>query len=663
MGSHDNNGASRADKSDDGGGDDIMLEERESCIDVKGVDYESEPPSSVLGCSADDTVPEEQYNFLSTKETGHTKESSTFINVDKKGRKDYERGEVVLQDASVVDPLFNLDGNWGKVPALGEEDGQSLHDSLNEEGMIMSKDLEAGRYPKRKRTQKTNNEDTEEEAEEQVVRDPYDFQDDSFNDEDYEPPQKDLPTVYSPSQPVVEIPSAKKRKTQSNKIPFAKETVTMRTPPETFKSRRDPQVEACWRQAGGHTPDRSDGKNMKYGSFDPNLLRMLVHLLAKSKKIDLSKEPLKPPFFKDLVKMYGDLPNTNSAKLAPYTSWAYVQRKWRELFCTKRDTKTGSQHDVHKFEYPQQSSIPCRLCSEQPHDQTPDPRDSMLLRLTDQLNQDQGRKEEEESSGLSVEKSKANNVKQPCHHCNKHVSNLRRHLKESCRSNPDNLVECPRCTMMILKTCLTEHLNGRMDKKTGAVINRPCQGIDEDKKAKCDLCGILVRNLRRHKRELHIMKRGHSGQSCSAKKPAQSAADENNKDAKKQKQGEAPLPPTGDVNTGGRGAKAVKENFQSGTRGMERTIGDMRTKNCSDHAGKYLSTNHQHHRHTHQYHLHLSQVLRQGRSKQPGRVCNFLQQGWREDWLILMTSNLNEIRQERRQRVGRKHLNALLRRR
>ena len=574
---------------------------------------------AVLGCHHDVTIPEEQYNLLSTTETGNTIESSAFLDLDREAREGYEEVEVAVvgRDESghtheeggaisteVVEDFILLDLKSKEVHDFagaeqavameeefesnsreayensvgvqsGEVDGifthsersQAAHEgqgamfmevvedqvshlegeeredarrgveaTFKRGGEAISKELAGGRYPTRRVTQRTTVEDKTDEDEEEAQKNIYDFQEDSFDDKDYVPDQRDQLKVYSPSKPLKEVKCSKK----GSAAP--KETETMRTPPEVFKARRDPKVEESWRQAGGHTPDQSKAKPNKSGTFDKDLLRMLVHMLAKSRQIDLSKDPLKPAFFKDLVSLYGNLPNTNSAKLAPYTSHQYVQKKWRELFCTKKVTKTGSvQADVHKFDYPQESSIPCQLCSEPPQNQSPDPRDHMLQRLSDQLNQRQ------ESHKVSVGKAKAKGEKEPCPHCHKYVADLKRHIKENCRANKNNLVECPQCKMMIVKRSLPEHLNGRLDKKTGAVINQPCKGNNEDgqsKKEMCPTCGILVKNLQRHIKERHIKKGPVQSsrvlESLGGKRPAESAA--GGKDAKKQKQGETPFP-------------------------------------------------------------------------------------------------------------------------
>ena len=610
-----------ADKSDDDGNDDIVRhstpkhpDEKESSSD--GGHVVGGPPllRAGVGCPDDVTIPDDQYNLMSTTETGDTIQSSAFLNLDRGAREGSEKevtpigrdesGPTHEERGAVsteVEEDFNLlnleeDFFWGKLDfqrkpselfenSIGNEDGKvdaistdSLHSQITHEGRgavlteveddqdrhvegntsseerenagwgvdddfkkgekAMSQKLAPGRYPRRTVTQRTRVEEKEEG--DQGVKDIYDFEDDSFDDKDFVPPQRDLLKVYSPSKPVVEINCSR------NRVGPPKEAAPMRTPPEVFKGRRDPEVEQRWRQAGGHTPDQSEDKSKRYGSFDPDLLRMLVHMLAKSRKIDLSKEPLKPGFFKELVRLYGDVPNTNSAKLAPYRSHEYIQKKWRQLFCTKKVSKSGLvQADVHKFEHPQENGIPCQLCNEQPDDQTPDLRDHMLQRLADQVS-GRERREMTETSAPSVEQQKAKGQKEPCPDCHRDVADLKRHLKENCRANPNNLLECPQCKMMILKRSLPEHLYGRLD-KTGTVINQPCKGNNEggkSKKVRCTICGILVKDLRRHTKERHE-KKGQpvqSSKSVGGKRPAESAAGDTIRDAKKKKQGESPLP-------------------------------------------------------------------------------------------------------------------------
>ena len=85
------------------------------------------------------------------------------------------------------------------------------------------------------------------------------------------------------------------------------------------------------------------------------------------------------------------------------------------------------------------------------------------------------------------------------------------------------------------------------DKKTGRVLNQPCKGNDEGRKLRCTVCGILVKDLERHTKERHV-KMGQSVRSSrflespGGKRPAEGAAGDVNRGAKKHKQGESPSP-------------------------------------------------------------------------------------------------------------------------
>jgi hypothetical protein len=386
----------------------------------------------------DDTVPEEDYVCMNTTETGDTIQSSAFIDMNKEERREFqvgdwndlEKGDLGLDGGKAgsteMELQFqNLSTGLGEtatqavtsdqfdlvtsneavedleVGALGLDGGEAVSTEIglqfrnldtglgaavtqaitSEQSEVVTSNQEGeavlapGRYPKRAVTQEKACMDVN--MDDQCDKDVYNFDEDSFDDSTYAPPQKTPGKLYSPSKPVVEI--------ESPKNVGATAKAPIRTPPEIVKARRDPELEERWRKAGGHTPDESVKKTTGYGTFNKDLLNLLVHKLAKSKKIDLSKEPLKPAFFKDLVRLYGNVPNSNSSKLAPYTSHLYIQRKWRELFCTKKISKNGSsQADVHKYDWPQETAIPCQLCSDEL--QVQDPRDQLLQTLSDQLN-------------------------------------------------------------------------------------------------------------------------------------------------------------------------------------------------------------------------------------------------------------------------------------
>ena len=102
-----------------------------------------------------------------------------------------------------------------------------------------------------------------------------------------------------------------------------------------------------------------------------------------------------------------------------------------------------------------------------------------------------------------------------CPFCRKEVLAVTRHIRESCRSNPRNLVQCPKCNMDVIRTRLNEHLEGRINRKTGKEKTHPCRGNEMEegrtKKWKCGQCGILVKSMQRHmkhheKRDLAALK-------------------------------------------------------------------------------------------------------------------------------------------------------------
>ena len=119
------------------------------------------------------------------------------------------------------------------------------------------------------------------------------------------------------------------------------------------------------------------------------------------------------------------------------------------------------------------------------------PRDQLLQKLSDQVINQGGVKDNAEMSAhveiqngakIAVVKSdikgKSKVDKGVCPHCHKDVGNLNRHIKENCRANRANLVECPRCGMEVIKRALPEHLNGRVDKKSGNLAGA-CKGKAE----------------------------------------------------------------------------------------------------------------------------------------------------------------------------------------
>ena len=504
----------------------------------------STPKFPIFCRPSDDTIPENEAEERTTTETGETIESSAFMDLNREEREEFQGWEGL--DGGLEREAVFQDLEEGERASTRQEEGERASTRQEEDPAMpgiftqgtetVSGEIEVVRYPKRTATQRTYcQQEEDDEDEDKKTKDVYDFQADSDDDKDFVPSQPKMARVFSPSKLLVEISDPKKTGVTS------KGTAVDRTPPEVVKARRDPEVEESLRGVGGHTPDEAVGNT--YGSFNKELLSMLVHKLAKSKNIDLSKEPLKPGFFKDLVNAYGDVSNTNSCKLAPYKSHQYIMRKWREIYCTKVMSNTGTKKaDVHLFE-DQNSRTECRLCID--HPQTEDPRDQLLQKLSDQVNAAQEMQSVVKAPAPTGEKSKAKADKDLCPDCDRLVCNLKRHQSENCRANPKNLAECPSCKIMIVKRALAEHLNGRMDKKTGEVINQPCKGEDS-KKVKCHTCGIMVKNLKRHTKERHPTK-GPSAESSrisesGVKRPAESALAVTCSDAKRQKQDLTPLP-------------------------------------------------------------------------------------------------------------------------
>ena len=469
--------------------------DEDSKSDGTGDDYDhvcqSTPKHETETAIEDDTVPEEDYVCMSTTETGNTIQSSAFIDLNKEEREEFQVGNWNdLEEAAATQmelQFQNLSAGLGETEHQAVTSGKGELVTSNQERKAM---LATARYPKRAVTQQKACIDVN--MEEESGKDVYDFEDDSFDDKDFVPSPPKMGKVFSPSKPVVEISGQKKAG------PAVKVT-PVRTPPQIVKARRDPEVEESLRGVGGRTPDEAVSNT--YGSFNKELLSTLVHKLAKSKQIELSKEPLKPGFFKSLVNAYGDVSNTDSCKLAPYKSHQYIMRKWREIFCTKKAMSKGGkfQADVHLFE-DQNTRTPCRLCSDHPHRE--DPRDLLLQKLSDQVNAAQGRQDVVKAPPPTGEKSKAQAEKlsdqvnaaqgrrgavkaqaekEPCPDCGRLVSDMKRHQSENCRGNSKNLVECTQCKMSVLKRSLPEHLKGRFEKKTGKVLTQPCQG-DEPKR-------------------------------------------------------------------------------------------------------------------------------------------------------------------------------------
>ena len=194
---------------------------------------------------------------------------------------------------------------------------------------------------------------------------------------------------------------------------------------------------------------------------------------------------------------------------------------------------------MHIYEPPQFDKTPCNLCNRR---QTPDVRDNMLdhfmkasstssadvKELVKCPHCDKGFKTpttlknhvtvkhpEEKPVKLLVNTQKG--VRSDCPHCNSSVADLGRHVREDCRMQPKNLVECPHCFAKILRLRLKEHINGRVNKATGVVTKRGCIDKQNERTAsdgkeknvapltRCDECGknMTQKYLPEHKRLFH----------------------------------------------------------------------------------------------------------------------------------------------------------------
>ena len=250
------------------------------------------------------------------------------------------------------------------------------------------------------------------------------------------------------------------------------------TPPEIFKRKRDPNDEEEWRAAGGHTPDEK--KKRPGSNFDFLLLGTLVHLMARTRNIDLKEEPLTAAFFKKLVQTYGEV--SGGQRLAPYKNYRLIQLKWAEGFCTKAMTAKGSKKSVHKYTYPQEAKIMCSSCVN-------DQQLPAQVRVSEVLM---------ENMANQISASQGNN-ESTCRACGKSVKDQERHFRENCRLNPKNLVTCTSCGGQILKRSLKEHLDGRVNKNTGGWAIKPCHLlVGEKAKELCTKCGLTFKHLRRH---------------------------------------------------------------------------------------------------------------------------------------------------------------------
>ena len=308
-----------------------------------------------------------------------------------------------------------------------------------------------------------------------------------------------------------------------------------RTPPQEYKARRQPKIESEWREIGGVTPEEGD----KRGKKDLKVLEFLVHQLAVEEGIDLSKEQLRENFFMRLVNKYGNV--SGSTRMAGFKTSAYPLRLWRENFCVKEKTKFGKvRAGPHLFQYPQESETPCRLCNQQTEEHMGGPDQAQLL-SANSTTQDESHDckhcqkhfktlkilrqhikkfhAKEASSEMEEKGTKGNK----CDRCGKaDVGDLQRHAKEFCRSNKENLAECPHCKGMIVKTKLKEHIQGWVNKATGKKVKKGCKDkfSSDDKIPEMETCAICLKSFKKTYALQH-MRKFHKEMHLSKSKPDQ----------------------------------------------------------------------------------------------------------------------------------------------
>ena len=173
-------------------------------------------------------------------------------------------------------------------------------------------------------------------------------------------------------------------------------------------------------------------------------------------------------------------------------------------------SKAGSMvADVHKLEHLENYKISRKLCE----------KGSKELNQQDQIEQNFSERRNATEKAKSLLPCKERAEKSICPFCRKEVSAVTRHVRESCRSNPKNLTQCPKCNMDVIKTHLQEHLEGRINRKTGKEKKHPCRGDEMEegrtKKWKCGQCGILVKSMQRHMK--HHEKRDLAAQESKVK--------------------------------------------------------------------------------------------------------------------------------------------------
>ena len=319
------------------------------------------------------------------------------------------------------------------------------------------------------------------------------------------------------------------------------------TPSPEYRKRRDPEVEKEWRLRKGRTPSYDLNNQRDKINWDATYL--LIHILAKDLDINLSLSPLRPQFFKEFIRRYG---NTHGgARYGHYLSADYIQKVWRERFCVKKTTKGGHQvADVHLYGSPQEEETPCHICNPPNDDMycfdsTTDVPASKKVQLemgdrteilvseevlpktpgtyicqACQMNFKSLQTFKHHMKVKHQEKVDANNEKElkcPC--CLRKVKDLQRHMTRDCRAQPQNKQECPHCKSIFTKSRLNEHIKSRFNKFTGEITRQGCadkhlslerdQSNDlqkEKEKIVCSLCQktIQVENFKKHIKNVHM---------------------------------------------------------------------------------------------------------------------------------------------------------------
>ena len=530
---------SRSSSEDDDGDDDL-----------KGRQFEHSTPTTphfapILDHPDDDTIKEEDYEVMNTTETGDTIQSSHLVELSDKDRCDVEvcaelgkismdgvaaAGERQVREKesddsrasdtpSVVMSLLTKKLNVAKRCALeARMTPKNLFNSEEQDSPASHFLSPSGNIPGPARSTAGAGEATRKrKIDYNEGRDPYEFDgDDSDEDPDYKLPKPSPPKLYRPA----------------SKLTNGK---SLATPPEVFRQRRDPAVEASWRSAGGVTPDQARQRGSK---GDLASISFLVHTLANVKGIDLSNVPLRLPFFQQLVETYGSVPG--GARFADFSSPDYVMKKWRDNFC-KRKKGEGKVAGVHIFQPPQEDEIECQRCKGTDEASLTDNMvkqfTSDVAKLSDleadsneircdtccssfktgkllRLHKRKYHQETVASQRVSVNKEQ----KTECKFCDRMFLDVARHLREGdCRGQKNNLRECVHCKNMVPKSRYKEHVHGRKSKVTGETTRKGCAEkhavpvSHEDKekklasKARCTEClkWMDERYLPKHMRKYH----------------------------------------------------------------------------------------------------------------------------------------------------------------